>query len=215
VTVKDTGVGMDRETQKKIFDPFFSTKEAGDNKGRGLGLSTVFGIVKNHGGFILVDSDKGKGASFHICLPASRDEEKPSEQDENSCFERMQKGSETVLLVDDEDEIVNVGKNFLEKLGYKALVARNGLEAVEVFRSYKDEIALVVLDLVMPKMNGKQACAMIKDIRRDAKILISTGYSVDEEVEKFLNSGGCSGFIQKPFSLNEFAGALRKILDNP
>jgi CheY-like chemotaxis protein len=212
VTLKDTGIGMDLETQKKIFDPFFSTKEVNDNKGRGLGLSTVFGIVKNHGGFILVESEKGKGASFHVCLPASNELVIRKKADENRTFEQMQKGSETILLVDDEEEIVNVGRNFLEKLGYKALIARNGLEAVEIFRTYRDEIALVVLDLVMPKMNGKQTFLEIKKIQSDAKILISTGYAIDDKVEGFLNQG-CHGFLQKPFSMNEFARAVRKILD--
>ncbi len=214
ITVKDTGIGMDIETQQKIFDPFFSTKEAGDNKGRGLGLSTVFGIIKNHGGFILVESEKFKGASFKVCLPASNNIELAEVPDDPRPFEEIQKGSETILLVDDEQEIINVGKNFLEKLGYKPMIARNGLEAVEIFRLYKDEINLVVLDLIMPKMDGKQAFAEIKEINKDAKVLISTGYSVDETVEGFLNQG-CHGFIQKPFSLNEFAGALRKILDKP
>ncbi len=214
ITVKDTGIGMDIETQQKIFDPFFSTKEAGDNKGRGLGLSTVFGIIKNHGGFILVESEKFKGASFKVCLPASNNIELKEIAEEPRPFDEIQKGYETILLVDDEQEIINVGKNFLEKLGYKAIIARNGLEAVEIFRLYKDEIGLVVLDLIMPKMDGKQAFSEIKEIKGDAKILISTGYSVDETVEGFLNQG-CHGFIQKPFSLNEFASALRKILDKP
>lgn len=212
VTVQDTGIGMDQETQKKIFDPFFSTKDIDDKKGRGLGLSTVFGIVKNHGGFILVESQKGKGASFHVCLPASNEIKEKTIKNEPQSFEQMQKGSETVLLVDDEEEIINVGKNFLEKLGYKPLVARNGLEAVEIFRTYGDEISLVVLDLIMPEMNGKQAFIEIKNIRADAKVLISTGYVVDDKIEGFLNQG-CHGFIQKPFSLNEFSRALRKILD--
>ncbi len=117
-----------------------------------------------------------------------------------------------MLLVDDEEEIINVGKNFLEKLGYKPMIARNGLEAVEIFRLYKDEISLIVLDLIMPKMNGKQAFAEIKNIQEDAKILISTGYAVDEKIEGFLNKG-CHGFIQKPFSMNMFARTLRQILD--
>ena len=212
VTIKDTGVGMDLETQDKIFDPFFSTKEIGDKKGRGLGLSTVYGIVKNHGGFILVESEKGKGSSFHICLPASRKIQVKETKEESQPFEKMQKGSETVLLVDDEEEVVNVGRNFLEKLGYKPMVARNGLEAVEIFRLYKDEISLIVLDLIMPKMTGKQAFSQIKDIQADAKILISTGYAVDDKIEGFLNKG-CHGFIQKPFSLNTFARTLRQILD--
>ncbi len=212
ITVKDTGIGMDMEIQKKIFDPFFSTKEVDDKKGRGLGLSTVFGIVKNHKGFILVESEKGKGSSFHICLPASDNLETKEIKEDFRSFDQVQKGSETILLVDDEEEIVNVGKNFLEKLGYKPLIARNGLEAVEIFRTYQDQISLIVLDLIMPKMDGKQAFIMIKDIKPDAKILISTGYTVDDKIEGFLNQG-CHGFIQKPFSLNEFARALRKILD--
>ncbi len=212
VTIKDTGIGMDMEIQKKIFDPFFSTKDVDDKKGRGLGLSTVFGIVKNHRGFITVESEKGKGSSFHICLPASNNIEVKPMKEESRPFAQMQKGSETILLVDDEEEIINVGRNFLDKLGYKPLIARNGLEAVEIFRAYKDQISLVVLDLIMPKMDGKQAFLEIKEIKADAKILISTGYAVDDKIEGFLNQG-CHGFIQKPFSLNEFARAVRKILD--
>ncbi|MCK5695159.1 MAG: response regulator [Desulfobacula sp.] len=212
VTVKDTGIGMDLEIQNKIFDPFFSTKDIGDKKGRGLGLSTVYGIVKNHGGFILVDSEKGKGTSFHVCLPASNNIQTKEIKEEPSSIESMQKRSETVLLVDDEEEIINVGRNFLEKLGYKPMTARNGLEAVEIFRLYKDEISLVVLDLIMPKMNGKEAFVEIKKIQENAKILISTGYSIDDKIEGFLNQG-CHGFIQKPFSLNKFARTLRTILD--
>ena len=212
VTVKDTGMGMDMEIQKKIFDPFFSTKDVDDKKGRGLGLSTVFGIVKNHRGFILVESEKGRGASFHVCLPASNNIDVKSITEEPRPFDQIQKGSETILLVDDEEDIINVGRNFLDKLGYKPLIARNGLEAVEIFRSYQDQISLVVLDLIMPKMDGKQAFLEIKEIKADAKILISTGYAVDDKIEGFLNQG-CHGFIQKPFSLNEFARALRRILD--
>ncbi|MCP3875333.1 MAG: response regulator [Desulfobacteraceae bacterium] len=212
VTIKDTGIGMDMETQKKIFDPFFSTKAVGDKKGRGLGLSTVYGVIKNHNGFILVDSEKGQGASFHVCLPASNNMNIEKEKELTRTFEQMEKGSETVLLVDDEEEIINVGKNFLEKLGYKPIIARNGLEAVEIFKLYKDEISLIVLDLIMPIMNGKQAFSEIKSIQENAKILISTGYTVDDKIEGFLNRG-CHGFIQKPFSLNDFSSALRKILD--
>jgi CheY-like chemotaxis protein len=145
-------------------------------------------------------------------LPASNTIDIKDLKEESRPFEQVQKGSETILLVDDEEEIVNVGRNFLEKLGYKPLIARNGLEAVEIFRTYKDQISLIVLDLIMPKMDGKQAFLEIKEIKADAKILISTGYTVDDKIEGFLNQG-CHGFIQKPFSLNEFARAVRKILD--
>ncbi len=214
ITVKDNGIGMDTDIQKKIFDPFFSTKRSdGDaQKGQGLGLSTVFGIVKNHGGFILVDSEKNKGASFHICLPASRKDGIPSAKEEPRPLEQIRKGSETILLVDDEEEIINVGRNFLEKLGYTPLIARNGVEALEVFKTHQDRIALVVLDLVMPQMDGKQAFVEIKNIQADARILISTGYAVDDRIEGFLTQG-CHGIIHKPFSLRDFAVALRKILD--
>jgi two-component system cell cycle sensor histidine kinase/response regulator CckA len=212
VTIKDTGIGMDQETQTRVFDPFFSTKGTDDKKGRGLGLSTVYGIVKNHGGFILVDSNIGEGASFHVWLPKSDNTEVQKTVEESHDITQMQEGSETILLVDDEEEVVNIGKSFLEKLGYKPLVARDGLEAVEIFKIHKDKISLVVLDLIMPGMNGRQAFAEIKKIHKNSKILISTGYTVDGEIEDLLNQG-CQGFIRKPFSLNEFSHALRKILD--
>ena len=212
LTIKDTGTGMDLETQKKIFDPFFSTKEIGNNKGRGLGLSTVYGIIKNHGGFILVDSEKGKGARFHIYLPASKNIQLKEMKKESLPFDHMQKGSETVLLVDDDEAVINIGKKFLEYLGYKPIIAKNGKEAIEIFKRCKDEISLVVLDLIMPEMDGKQAFLEIKNIQGDAKILISTGQAIDDKIEGFLNQG-CHGFIQKPFSLSTFAQTLRKILD--
>jgi len=211
VTIKDTGIGMDQETQQRVFDPFFSTKDTDNQKSRGLGLSTVYGIVKNHDGFILVDSKIGRGASFHVWLPAS-DNAGVQAIEEPHDIKQIQQGSGTILLVDDEEEIVNVGKNFLEKLGYKPLVARNGLEAVEIFKVYKNEISLVVLDLIMPEMSGRQAFAEIKKIQGNAKILISTGYAVDEKIGKLLDQG-CQGIIKKPFSLNEFSHTLRKILD--
>ena len=143
ITIKDTGIGMDDQIQKKIFDPFFSTKEIGDKKGRGLGLSTVFGIVKNHGGFITVTSKKEEGSEFKVCLPASNKVCIKKLSKEPLAFEQLLKGSETVLLVDDEQEILNVGKNFLEKLGYTPLIAHNGMEAVEIFQLHKDQISLV------------------------------------------------------------------------
>jgi two-component system, cell cycle sensor histidine kinase and response regulator CckA len=212
VTIKDTGIGMDHETQRKVFDPFFSTKGCDDHKGRGLGLSTVYGIIKNHDGFILVESDKGSGSKFQICLPASANTAMQEIIEGSDNIEQMQKGSGTILLVDDETEIINIGKNFLEKLGYTPLVARNGIEAVEIFKLYKDEISLIVLDLIMPEMNGNQAFTKIRKIQKDARILISTGYAVDDKIEDLLKQG-CQGFIRKPFSLHEFSYALKKVLD--
>jgi len=147
-----------------------------------------------------------------VWLPKSDNLELQETVEESHDITQMQEGSETILLVDDEEEVVNIGKNFLEKLGYKPLVARDGLEAVEIFKIHKDKISLVVLDLIMPGMNGRQAFAEIKKIQENSKILISTGYTVDGEIEDLLNQG-CQGFIKKPFSLNEFSHALRKILD--
>lgn len=212
VTIKDTGIGMDQETQARVFDPFFSTKGTDDKKGRGLGLSTVYGIVKNHDGFILVDSNIGEGTSFHVWLPKSDNYDVQETVEESHDITQRQGESETILLVDDEEEVVNIGKNFLEELGYKPLVARDGFEAVEIFKIHKDKISLVVLDLIMPGMNGSQVFVEIKKIQENSKILISTGYTVDDKIKDLLNQG-CQGFIQKPFSLNEFSHTLRKILD--
>lgn len=212
IAIRDTGIGMDDQIQKKIFDPFFSTKKIDDKKGRGLGLSTVFGIVKNHGGFITVTSQKGAGSEFKVCLPASNKVCIKDLPKETPSFEQMLKGSETVLLVDDEEEILNVGKNFLEKLGYTPLIAHNGREAVEIFQLHKDQISLVVLDLIMPVMDGQEAFARMREIKGQTKVLITTGYTVDERLEALL-AQGCHGFIQKPFSLHEFSKAVRTILD--
>ncbi len=207
---QDTGVGMDRETQKKIFDPFFSTRKAGNQNGRGLGLSTVYGIVKNHGGFITVQSTLGEGTAFYVCLPAA-DKTKTASR-VSSGINALPRGSETILLVDDQAEIINVGKNFLSRLGYKPITARNGLEAVEIFRMYQDEISLVILDMAMPKMGGTKTFELIRQIRKNIKILVTMGQVVDREMKGLLNRG-CHGFIQKPFSMHEFSKAIRSILD--
>ena len=212
ISVKDEGIGMDEQTRTKVFDPFFSTKEAGDQKGRGLGLSTVYGIVKNHGGFITVDSTRGEGSEFRVCLPCSRHTPETDRVPGEKPLAQMPKGSETILFVDDEEEILNLGKNFLEKLGYKTMLARNGLEAVEIFKLYRKEISLVVLDLIMPIMDGKQAFFEIQKIAPDVKVLVSTGFHVDEDVEALLGRG-CHGFLQKPFSMHRFSGTIREILD--
>ncbi|MDD9302879.1 MAG: response regulator [Desulfobacter sp.] len=212
ILVKDTGIGMDETIQNKIFDPFFSTKAAGDTKGRGLGLSTVFGIVKNHGGFITVDSQKGEGSAFRVCLPGSGRSAPETETEKDPRFELMPRGSETILLVEDEEEILTLGNAFLEKLGYTPILARNGLEAVEMVRAGHSEIALVVLDLIMPVMDGKEAFFKIREISPEVKVLVSTGFTVDEEVDTLLGKG-CHGFLQKPYSMDKFSRTIRDILD--
>ncbi len=206
IVIEDTGVGIDEKIQQRIFDPFFTTKEMG--RGTGLGLASVYGIVKNHEGFINVYSKKGQGARFEINLPASGRVVPNKEKTR----EKFVKGKETVLLVDDEDMIIDVAQRMLEKLGYKVFAARDGREAVEVFRKHKDKIDAIVLDMIMPKMSGGEAFDRIKEIKPDIKVLLSSGYSINGQASEILNRG-CHGFIQKPFNLQSLSTSLRSILE--
>ncbi len=149
ISVTDTGVGMDENSRKRIFEPFFTTKKIG--QGTGLGLASAYGIIQNHGGILNVYSEKGKGTSFNIYLPVSG---KKVEAKERRSDDRILKGTETVLLIDDEDMILDVGQGMLKKLGYKVLTEKNGKKAVEVYKRQKDEITLVILDMIMPDMSG-------------------------------------------------------------
>ncbi len=214
ILVKDTGIGMDEVIQKKVFDPFFSTKDPGDRRGRGLGLSTVFGIVKNHGGFITVESEKNVGSVFRVALPCElpMDAEYPLKASDE--FDLMPKGMETVLLVDDEEEVIEVGSRFLEALGYQVIQARNGKECLDLLELKAPRIPLVILDLIMPVMDGKEAFKRIRAQYPEVKVLIFTGFTMDEEV-KALVSEGCHGFLQKPFSMDRFSKAIRALLDRP
>ena len=151
ITIEDTGVGMSEETQQRIFDPFFTTKEMG--RGTGLGLASVYGIVKNHEGFINVYSEKEKGTRFEVYLPASGKEVPHKEK----AREEFVEGEETVLLVDDEDMILDVGKRMLVKLGYRVFTARDGKEAIAVFQKHQDQIDVIILDMIMPNMGGGEA----------------------------------------------------------
>ncbi|MBW1677726.1 MAG: response regulator [Deltaproteobacteria bacterium] len=206
-SVTDTGVGIDEATQQRIFDPFFTTKEMG--RGTGLGLASAYGIIKSHGGIINIDSEKGKGTTFNIYLPAS---EKEVTIKEKKLADEILKGTETVLLVDDEDVILGVGEEMLKEMGYKVLMARTGKEAVEVYRKHKDEIDLVILDMIMPEMGGGEAYDRIKESNPKVKALLASGYSIDGQATEILGRG-CDGFIQKPFNVKELSGKIREILD--
>jgi signal transduction histidine kinase/CheY-like chemotaxis protein len=206
ISVTDTGVGIDEKTQKRIFEPFFTTKEMG--RGTGLGLATAYGIIKGHGGIINVYSEKGHGATFTLYFPAS---EKKIEIEKKS-LEGLVKGDEAVLLVDDEEVILNVNRMILEKLGYKVLVARSGQEAVEVFRGQKDGIDLVLLDMIMPGMEGGKALDILKGIHPDVKIVLLSGYGMNDEVTR-MRERGCRAFIQKPFDIGDFSHKIRDVLD--
>jgi PAS domain S-box-containing protein len=208
ISVSDTGVGMDQATKEKIFDPFFSTKDIGG--GSGLGLASVYGIVKNHGGMIHVDSKKGEGTTFHIYLPAT-ETEAAAKRPEAGTLEILY-GEGTVLLVDDEEMIIQVGQHLLENLGYRVLVAKSGKEAVDLYGKRKKEIDLVILDLIMPGMGGGETFDRLKAIDRDVKVLLSSGYSINGNAKDILDRG-CKDFIQKPFTIHELSRKLKQILD--
>jgi CheY-like chemotaxis protein len=206
LTVSDTGTGMDKETAERIFDPFFTTKERG--RGTGLGLASAYGIVKGHGGYIDVDSREGRGTTFSIYLPASDKEIEESARR----IDRFTTGSEKVLLVDDEPDIRQVGKELLEAMGYEVMLAKDGEEAIEVYKKNRNEIDVVLLDMVMPNIGGGEAYDRMKEINPDIKVLLSSGYSIDGEATEILERG-CDGFIQKPFDLKQLSGRMREILE--
>lgn len=212
ITVTDTGVGMDASTRQRIFDPFFTTKKL--ERGAGLGLASVYGIIKNHGGSIHVDSQEGQGATFTIFLPASDAETIDAADTPPSASQTqpVEKGRETVLLIDDEDIITDVSQEMLSDLGYEVLTANSGREAIEIFRQKKTEVNLVVLDLIMPDMGGEETFEQLKQLNPDVKVLLSSGYSMDDQASALLNHG-CQGFIQKPFNLDQLSQKMRAILD--
>jgi len=208
ISITDTGIGMDEKTAKRVFDPFFTTKEK--ERGTGLGLASAYGIIKNHDGIITVESAKGEGATFNVYLPASEKAVMENQQGE----QKILTGSETILLVDDEEIIIDVSVQLLEKLGYEVLVARNGREAIEMYKKNKDKVAIVILDMVMPGMGGGEAYARLREIDSSVKVLLSSGYSMDGQAAEILTHG-CDGFIQKPFKLNDLSNNLREIIMQP
>jgi len=203
--VADTGVGMDKLTIKRIFEPFFTTKSIG--QGTGLGLASVYGTIKVHNGYINVDSKKGLGTTFKIYLPASEIKLRKTVK----IPEELIKGTGTVLMVDDEEVIIEVGRELLGAIGYKVLTAIDGKEAIEIYKKNMDKIDIVLLDMIMPDMGGGKVFDIIKKINPHAKVLLISGYSLDNQAAEILNRG-CDGFMQKPFNLNELSGKIRKII---
>ena len=203
ISISDTGIGIDEGTRQRMFEPFFTTKERGH--GTGLGLASAYGIIQNHQGTIDVVSQVGEGATFHIYLPASD----TAINDEKPLINNNHNGPETVLLVDDEDFILKVGSQILQELGYAVLTAGSGQEALEIYSDKKDEIDIVVLDMIMPGMGGGETFDGIKALKLDAKVLLSSGYSIMGEASDIL-SRGCQGFIQKPFTMKSFCRKIER-----
>jgi two-component system cell cycle sensor histidine kinase/response regulator CckA len=207
VSITDTGVGMDEETLARIFEPFFTTKEMG--RGTGLGLASAYGVIKNHGGIIKASSKSGVGTTFDIYLPAS---EEPVQAEPTPSLEPILRGKETILLVDDEPKVLDICERFLKTLGYSVLTATNGFEALEIYQRNKAIVDAVVLDMIMPGMNGKELFTRLRAIQPSLKALVSTGYSLEGEVSDLMTLG-CKGYIQKPFSIKILAKEVRRILD--
>lgn len=206
ISITDTGIGMDESIRHRIFDPFFTTKEK--NRGTGLGLASAYGIIKNHAGLITVYSEPGQGTTFNIYLPLSV----LKAQKENIVQEELVKGSETVLLIDDEDMILNVGQAMLEKLGYTVIIAQSGKQVIDIIEHHGNEIDVVLLDLIMPGMDGGKIFDHLRNTKADIPVILSSGYSINGMANKIMERG-CNGFIQKPFNMIELSSIIRKILN--
>jgi CheY-like chemotaxis protein len=209
-SVADTGCGMEKNVMQLIFEPFFTTKEAG--KGTGLGLAVVHGIVKNHNGFIYCESEPDKGTTFKIIFPTSTSG-KSIQKTEEPLAQSLY-GTETILYVDDEQSILETGKETLSSYGYEVVTAENGEQALEVYSAQKDTISLVIMDLIMPGKGGKKCLIDLLKINDNAKVLITSGYSSSQQTED-LTKTGAAGFINKPYKPDELLLSIRKILDSP
>jgi two-component system, cell cycle sensor histidine kinase and response regulator CckA len=205
--VRDSGCGMSRDLLEHIFEPFFTTKESG--RGTGLGLAMVYGMVMQHGGHIVCSSEVGRGTTFNIYFPAVAI---PAEVADESFAEIPALGMETVLLVDDEGLVRELGERILRRSGYTVLTAANGREALDKFGEHEEEIDLIILDLIMPVMGGKDCLNEL--LKRDpkVKVLVASGYSSDAPTGECL-ALGAKGFVAKPFRFKEFLKQVREILD--
>ena len=209
VTITDTGIGMDKETLARIFKPFYSADHEKFPDKRGLGLTFARKIVKNHNGVIDVWSSPNVGSAFSIILPLA---EPIENADMPSAQDKLILGNEFVLLVDDEERILTVGREICKALGYKVITANSGREALKIYAEKMDEIHLVILDMIMPEMNGLETFLALKKQNPDIKVLLSTGYAIDEKAQEMLRQG-CKGYILKPYSVIDFSHKIREILE--
>jgi len=203
--ISDDGKGMNEETNKRVFEPFFTTKA----EGRGLGLAAAYGIVKNHDGWISVDSELGKGTVVKIYLPAIAT---PVKEDAKSKPKaELTKGQSTILVIEDEELVMQVTREILERLGYRVLEAKTGQEAIDVVKTFDGDIDLAMLDVLLPGMSGDIIYPLLMKVRPDLKVIVFSGYSIDGPAQKILNAGA-EDFMQKPFTIVELSEKLKNIL---
>jgi len=207
LSVIDTGIGIPPDIKKHIFEPFFTTKEEG--VGTGLGLATVYGIVRKHRGHIIVESEPGCGTTFSIYLPVCKD----CQDEQNKLEENIITGSKTILMVDDEDDVRTLGKLMLSSMGYNVILASDGREAIDIYKGNAEEIDLILLDIIMPNMAGSEAFRELKKINPGVKVLLLSGYGKNDSVSKILDEGA-SGFLQKPFNRSELSRFIAETLDD-
>lgn len=205
LTIADNGCGMDEETMEHIFEPFFTTKDMGH--GNGLGLASTYNIIKNHEGLITVKSKPGQGTIFDIYLPVT---EKQQEYTIEEMNDELFKGTETILLVDDEEMIIEVTQLMLTDIGYHVVAARSGTEAIDLYQQHQDTIDIILLDMIMPDMEGSEVVDQIRRINPEIKILLASGYNLNSKIDDVLKKG-CNGFIQKPFDLHKLSRELHRL----
>ena len=205
VTIEDDGKGMDKETRAGIFEPFFTTKF----QGRGMGMAAVYGIVRNHDGWIYVESELGKGTTVQIYLPAIEIEvEKPIK-----AKAEVVTGSGTILMIEDEDVVIEVTQAMLEMLGYLVMVAKTGKDAIHIAETFDGQIDLALLDIKLPDMEGGKVYPLIMEARPNLKVIVFSGYSIDGPARKILDAGA-QDFIQKPFSIATLSEKLKEVLED-
>jgi two-component system cell cycle sensor histidine kinase/response regulator CckA len=209
ISVSDTGEGMDEATRQRIFDPFFTTKPSG--KGTGMGLSVVYGVMQAHQGFISVESKLGIGTTFHLYFPVSTHGDNIMDaQTPNKSFSVG--GTETILFVEDEELLRDTVCPFLESKGYTVHMAKDGLEGIDRYSQHKQEIALVITDLGLPRMSGMEEFKRLKEINSNVKVIFASGF-FDPNVKSEFLKAGAHGFIQKPYMIDEILQIIRKVLD--